>query len=84
MEARRVRSEDVTGLPSARLSEGLTEPEGSAGKVSHWVVAVGRRPVLHLGLPLGCMNVVMIWLLTSSRTGHPESKVGATMPFVIF
>lgn len=30
-----VCSEDVTGLPSAGLSEGLTEPQGLACKVSH-------------------------------------------------
>lgn len=84
MEAHGVCREDVTRLPSTNLSEGLPEPEGSACKVSHWVVALGRRPVLHLGLPLGCMNVFMIWLLTSSRIGHPKTKVGVTMPFVIF
>lgn len=72
LEACGICSEDVTGLPSTKLSEGLTEPEGSTCKASRWVVAIGRRPVLHLGFPLGCVNVFLIWLLTSSSWSSKE------------
>lgn len=64
------------GLQSAKPSEGLTEPGGSASKVAHaghggWQEA---SFLLHLGLPLGCVSVFRVWWLASTRTGDPKEQ----------
>ena len=67
----------------------MNEPGATASPEAHtewwcWRGWGGPSVLLHLGPAPGCVNILVIWWLASSRNGNPEKHDGSHNAFYDF